>query len=88
MYEITTDTLKQERKVILDGIQVTVTKVGAGSDFFASVIHDGTDTNEKVKAWVTATPLEVIQGAFEEMQRQFKETDQKALTDATTTPAS
>lgn len=127
MYEIKTDTLKQERKVLLDGMTVTITKVGAGSqlsftqmqrrmdfiekkikagieteqdldtydalelkllDFFASVMHDETETNEKVKAWVKATPLDVIQGAFEEMQRQFKETDQKALTNATTDAAS
>lgn len=46
-------------------------------DFFAQVINDGTPDNKHVKAWINATPLEVIQATFEEMQRQFKETDEK-----------
>lgn len=44
-------------------------------DFFSSVIQDATEDNHKVRDWLKATPLAVIQQAFDDMQKQFKDND-------------
>ena len=120
MYEIKSSNYLKERTILIDGITVTMTAPGAGTEldfsrsqrrmeyldkklkagtitdaemdlydelekkslaYFEGILHDGTEDNGQVRAWVQRTPLNVIVAAFDDMKKQFEQTDAEAQKD-------